>query len=279
LPWLSVILALLVSSLYYPFHSNIHVLLGGTTSQGHAKNITNTSRILLLTAHPDDECLFFAPTLLALQEDPSRPEIYSLTMSVGNADGLGETRKEELSRSLDVLRIDQDRRWVVDHPMLQDNITMEWDPSVISVVIAPYVVKNHITTILTFDTQGISSHPNHYSLPFGASQLVNTLRSTASEANPISVPRVFGLVTAPVLPKYIGPLAPIYSRLSMISGRVLDNFMQNDRNRPAVFTSGVREYTTAVRAMREHSSQLVWLRYLYVTFSRYMWVNEWVEVE
>lgn len=114
--WLSVIFALLVSSLYYPFHSNSHVLLGGTASQSHATNITNASRVLLLTAHPDDECLFFAPTVLALQEDPSHPEIYSLTMSVGNADGLGETRKEELSRSLDVLRIDQDKRWVVDHP-------------------------------------------------------------------------------------------------------------------------------------------------------------------
>lgn len=37
-------------------------------------------------------------------------------MSVGNADGIGDVRKEELSRSLDVLGIDLDKRWVVDHP-------------------------------------------------------------------------------------------------------------------------------------------------------------------
>lgn len=107
LPWLA-LLVLLVSSLYFPFHSNSHVLLDDV---GY-----NASRILLLTAHPDDECLFFAPTVLALREDPTHPDIYSLTMSVGNADGHGETRKEELDRSLDVMGIDQDKRWVVDHP-------------------------------------------------------------------------------------------------------------------------------------------------------------------
>jgi N-acetylglucosaminylphosphatidylinositol deacetylase len=37
-------------------------------------------------------------------------------------------------------------------------------------------------------------------------------------------------------------------------------------------------YFTALRAMREHWSQLVWFRWLYVSFSRYMWVNEWVEI-
>lgn len=31
--------------------------------------------------------------------------------------------------------------------MLQDNITLEWDASVIAVVIAPYVVNNQITTV------------------------------------------------------------------------------------------------------------------------------------
>ena len=108
LAWLSALLVFLVSSLYSPLHSNSHALL----ENGEA----NASRILLLTAHPDDECFFFAPTILALREDPTHPEIYSLTLSTGNAEGLGEIRKDELSRSLDVLGIDQDKRWVVDHP-------------------------------------------------------------------------------------------------------------------------------------------------------------------
>jgi len=41
----------------------------------------------------------------------------------------------------------------------------------------------------------------------------------------------------------------------------------------------VVDYLTALRAMRQHWSQLVWFRWLYVLFSKYMWVNEWVEVQ
>ncbi|KIJ05126.1 hypothetical protein PAXINDRAFT_93861, partial [Paxillus involutus ATCC 200175] len=234
-----------------------------------------SSRILLLTAHPDDECFFFAPTILALGEDPTRPEIYSLTLSVGDAEGLGETRKEELSRSLDVMGIDHDKRWVIDHPMLQDNMTLQWDASVIAVVIAPYVVKNNITTILTFDTQGISSHPNHYSLPFGAWYLVDMLRSTAPE----TVPRVFSLVTVPTLPKYTGALSSLLIRLNGALEWALAHFTQVDTNRRVVFTSGFSEYFTAIRAIQQHKSQLIWFRHLYMAFSSYMWVNEWVEIE
>lgn len=69
-------------------------------------------RVLLLTAHPDDECLFFSPTLLAL----THHQVYSLTLSTGNADGLGSQRQRELHGSLDVLGVSPDRRWTIDHP-------------------------------------------------------------------------------------------------------------------------------------------------------------------
>ncbi|KAL4079564.1 putative deacetylase LmbE-like domain-containing protein, partial [Scleroderma citrinum] len=234
-------------------------------------------RILLLTAHPDDECFFFSPTILAFQEDALRPEIYSLCLSTGNAEGLGEMRRMELGRSLDIMGVEPDKRWVVDHPLLQDNITMKWDASVIASVIAPYVVDNNITAILTFDAQGISSHPNHYSLPLGASCLVHSLSLTRS--NTKIVPRVFGLVTVPVLPKYLGIGSVLFTRLKILLGSSLSYFTSVGISPPmAVFTSGFKEYWTATRALREHNSQMLWFRYLYMTFSRYLWVNEWVEI-
>jgi N-acetylglucosaminylphosphatidylinositol deacetylase len=108
-------LSFIARILFHPAASDADILL----------NENGTSRVLLLTAHPDDECLFFAPTVSSLQALAPRDgltaehlkvELYSLCLSVGNADGLGETRREELSRSLDVLGIDEDKRWVVDHP-------------------------------------------------------------------------------------------------------------------------------------------------------------------
>lgn len=81
-------------------------------------NSDGPSNVLLLTAHPDDECMFFAPTILALQEAPllRPPKLHSLCLSVGNADGLGDIRRRELEGSLDVLGIGEGRRWVIDTP-------------------------------------------------------------------------------------------------------------------------------------------------------------------
>jgi len=74
-----------------------------------------SKNILLVTAHPDDESMFFAPTTLSLTKKFSI-DLFHLCLSSGNADGLGETRKAELSNSLDVLGIHRDKRRIVDHP-------------------------------------------------------------------------------------------------------------------------------------------------------------------
>jgi N-acetylglucosaminylphosphatidylinositol deacetylase len=111
--WLFVLVALLTRAVQQPLQSDVSSFLHSDATE---------TNILLLTAHPDDECMFFAPTLLgignqaAASKTNSRPNIYSLCLSVGNADGLGDLRREELSRSLDVLRIDSKRRQVIDRP-------------------------------------------------------------------------------------------------------------------------------------------------------------------
>lgn len=72
-------------------------------------------RICLLIAHPDDEAMFFAPTLLALTEPSLGNHVKILCLSsgrflrrgdvcdeaddAGDADGLGATRTKELVKS------------------------------------------------------------------------------------------------------------------------------------------------------------------------------------
>lgn len=75
-----------------------------------------SQNLLLVTAHPDDEAMFFAPTILSLTGKPSI-NLFHLCLSSGNADGLGETRKTELKNSLEVFGIHRDKRWVIDHPL------------------------------------------------------------------------------------------------------------------------------------------------------------------
>jgi len=244
--------------------------------------------------------MFFAPTVLALaalqrpsvsSRDPtSSSSLYSLCLSVGNADGLGAIRKYELESSLDLLGVDTDKRSIVDHPDLQDNFTAYWDAQIIASVLKPYIMQNRINTILTFDREGISGHPNHKSLPAGAKALMSTLTEV----------RLFTLITTPVLPKYSGILAPSLAKFDLYASALL-HFLETQLARvltalniyvpPAgptpttprpevmpVFVSGIKEHWAAVQAMRTHTSQMVWFRWLYVLFSRYMWVNEWNEV-
>ncbi|KAG2069107.1 LmbE-like protein [Suillus decipiens] len=261
-PFILAVVSLLLSVFYKPFESNTDALSEQTTSP---------PRFLLLTAHPDDECFFFAPTILALQRSSSSPEIFSLCLSSGNADGIGERRKGELVHSLDILGVEKDNRWIIDHPLLQDNITQQWDAEIIAEVLRPFVVEHHITSVLTFDIKGISLHPNHFSLPLGASYLIKSLSSSPHT----SVPRLFSLVTVPVLPKYAGLPSAILARLGVVSQAFLA-FEPTVDSLP-VFISGIPDYLTTVKAILAHDSQMVWFRYLYMTFSRYMWVNEWVE--
>lgn len=72
-----------------------------------------SKKVLLVTAHPDDEALFFSPTLLAV---PRGVQVFSLCLSYGDSEGLGQVRKEEYHRALDVLKVPKNRRWILNHP-------------------------------------------------------------------------------------------------------------------------------------------------------------------
>ncbi|TFK26578.1 N-acetylglucosaminylphosphatidylinositoldeacety la se [Coprinopsis marcescibilis] len=239
----------------------------------------DNSRILLLTAHPDDEAMFFAPTLLALassQTGANKPlEVFSLCVSVGNADGLGHIRPAELERSLEILGVVHKNRRIVDHPDLQDNFTALWDPKTIASVLHPYIIEHQIDTILTFDYGGISGHPNHRALQMGVQELWPLLQDQQR-------PRLFTLVTVPPIVKYSSVLAPALAKLDIHLSKVLKRVevsLPPPQQAPMpVFISGVSQYKRGFKAMLAHKSQLVWFRWLYLLFSRYMWVNEWVEI-
>lgn len=105
------------------------------------------------------------------------------------------------------------------------------------------------------------------------SRLIASLAPTADRA-----PRAFSLITVPLLHKYIGPLAVAIAKFDIAFAALLRRYGAAPPGRVPVFVAGVADYRTALNAMMQHRSQLVWFRWLYVSFSRYMWVNEWAEV-
>ncbi|XP_065027788.1 uncharacterized protein LOC135585876 isoform X2 [Musa acuminata AAA Group] len=89
------------------------------TGSGKKRNV------LLVIAHPDDESMFFAPTILFLNSEGHN--IHILCISTGNAEGVGNNRKVEIYRACAILKIPLQQVKVLDHPCLQDGFENTWD--------------------------------------------------------------------------------------------------------------------------------------------------------
>mmetsp|Transcript_3735 Transcript_3735/g.23495 ORF Transcript_3735/g.23495 Transcript_3735/m.23495 type:complete len:256 (+) Transcript_3735:352-1119(+) len=208
--------------------------------------------VLLVTAHPDDECMFFAPTVLALH-DQAIP-LHLLCLSRGNFDGMGATRLVELQEAALGLGVAPERTSVVDRPELEDGLR-NWEPHVIVEEIATYI-QHHpgITDVVTFDEHGISGHKNHRDI-YRAARRLHAVRPWL---------KVWCLRTVPVVQKYLGLTGALWSALSRKKDELL--FLSSNKDR-------------AAKCMKLHRSQYVWFRRLYVFFSSYMHANPILSME
>ncbi|PBP17087.1 N-acetylglucosaminyl-phosphatidylinositol de-N-acetylase [Diplocarpon rosae] len=171
-----------------------------TVSIAHARfpRLRN-KRICLLIAHPDDEAMFFAPTLLALTEPALGNHVKILCLSSGDSDGLGETRKKELVKSGMALGLRKaDDVFVIESPEFPDSIITVWDKQKIATLLSSAFAPNlsnpmknksadaptaTIDVLITFDASGVSSHPNHISLFHGARHFIACAQSAMTTAH------------------------------------------------------------------------------------------------
>lgn len=160
-------------------------------------------------------------------------------------------------------------------------MTVTWNPRLISNLLtsafAPKMAKVSskeapqatIDAIVTFDADGISSHPNHKSLYNGAHTFLKALMHRHSGWDcPI---KLYTLTTTSIFRKYISLLdSPVTILGALARRKELGSFPT-----PLIFISGVRDYRTAQRAMTTaHESQMRWFRWGWITFSRYMILND-----
>ncbi|TVU16617.1 hypothetical protein EJB05_40190 [Eragrostis curvula] len=257
--------------------------------------------VLLVVAHPDDESMFFAPTIFFLKSKGHN--IHILCMSQGNADGLGHTRKDELYYACDTFKIPRKQVKVLDHPKLQDGFHEKWDHGLLAGLTMEQVQLWDIDTILTFDSYGVSGHPNHQDVHHGickylqengqgnieAWELVSLLHEILGppsldflvrlirsrfivERNRqciaflnfsmLSLVKGIDLASLNILRKYSGPVDIWLS--SLISSSTSKRPMYTLIN-----SSPSRSY----QAMAAHKSQWVWYRRLFVMFSSYTYIN------
>ncbi|GFR90710.1 phosphatidylinositol glycan anchor biosynthesis, class L [Elysia marginata] len=210
-------------------------------------------KILILTAHPDDECMFFSPTIIYLSKTS---EVFVMCTTSGNYYKKGEERKKELLESCKILGVADHNVQVLDNSAFPDDPNAVWDLALLGNEMRATINRFQPDYVLTFDHHGVSGHSNHIFVSKAARQIVH--RSNFSHG----AVKLLELETVGLLRKYTSFLELPFS----LKGDLV------------TFVSPFTEILRAQKAMCAHNSQMVWFRVLYVIFSRYMVINTFREV-
>ena len=267
--------------------------------------------VLLVFAHPDDEAMFFTPILQYMRR--VNIPVSFLCLTTGDADGLGSVREVELVRSAAFYGIPASRVTTLNVPQFRDGMRERWSPEAVAQAVQHHLSSSssegssYFHTVITFDSLGVSSHPNHISTYQGV-----RLLAQKEKLKEIPVVAFRMLKTHPLHVKYGGLLSLVATLLWGPEGRLVSkeekvatNSRASEEDSPLgeVLGKSVSAYQrlqaqqaryhsrrdgaavpwvalirpsqvlSSLTAMKEHRSQLVWFRYIFVAISSYTYYN------
>lgn len=205
-------------------------------------------RVLLVTAHPDDETLFFGPLILS-----APPNTFILCLSTGDYYGLGRERTEELFAASQYLGVPRDQVRIVDHPDCRDGMNTHWSLLVICQSVEQFILEIQPSLVVSFDEYGVSGHVNHIDVGRGVQQVKSRLAETHPHIIFLKLKSCF------LLQKFIG-LIDIWISM-MCEEHVVLNF----------------NLWRLLCALWLHRTQITWYRVLFVIFSKFTYVNTFKE--
>lgn len=199
--------------------------------------------ICFVIAHPDDEVMFFFPSLKLVFNKKKKEEIYMLCLSNGNNYGEGLKREKEFFNVWSYVGGDKKNSKILNIADFQDGFHF-WDEKKVFDIVKDFCIEHKIETIITFDAYGISKHPNHISIYRG----VKLLRQWNKEL------LIFTLISTNIIRKYMS----VYSCLFLM------------REKFIVTHFGTRQLLVAMYLYR---SQFEYYRVLFCLFSQYAYYN------
>jgi N-acetylglucosaminylphosphatidylinositol deacetylase len=262
-----------------------------TESRTRLTNTTEKRRInVIVIAHPDDESMFFLPTIQSLKQKGGL--IWLLCLTNGDYDGLGKIREKELLEVGEIMGLE--KTIILDNPLLQDHPSQRWDKVVVASAIRTALKHHHALlplsnesfefVLYTFDTKGVSGHQNHIDTHLGVCHLMvqqrlnaQTCSGDASES--LLVREAWQLFSERnAIVKYLPVISWMLLILSFVSEndpfvKILNQFEQSRPN-DVVRVFRLHQPTLNWRAMATHRSQFVWYRRLFVVFSCYTYYNQ-----
>lgn len=236
--------------------------------------IKNSKNFLIVVAHPDDECLFFSPTILGLISHGKSGHI--LVLSTGNSQGLGPIREKELQGSCHKLGVPSSQCLCLNLTDLQDNPKRWWPKGNISEIVEKYIERFKIDLLITFDRGGISGHINHRSIAIGIEYYISNSDKTPLVYEISTIPSLFEFSSILDIFRTIITFIPRLFR-SLFS-TILPFLFSPPNNQNALFVISPFGYLKGLKAFHAHHSQVLWFRHLYTTFSRHMFINDLTKV-
>ena len=213
-------------------------LIWSTRKSVSSTSSSSVNDVLLLTAHPDDEVMFFAPLLRSLRGQ--NRSVTVLCLSRGNTE-----REKEFLRSCADLGVQGNL------DSFEDGFQHCWDPEKVANAIVKCASKMRLRTLVTFDQFGVSGHPNHIACWRGAVQWAQGKKEVS----------VLFLHSVSLWRKYLGLFEAI---ATIVMGGASPFFLSWD---PFLVWKLMKNYPT----------QNVWYRKLYGLFSRYVYINTLVK--
>ncbi|MGK3740905.1 MAG: N-acetylglucosaminylphosphatidylinositol deacetylase [Bacillariaceae sp.] len=256
----------------------------------------NTAIIYVFVfAHPDDESMFFLPTIRSLIDGGKT--VWLLCLTTGNYDRLGKIREKEITEVGKMLGISK----VIirdNNDNMQDHPTERWDKTIVASAIKDSLdqqEQNHDKqfVLITFDALGISGHVNHIDTYYGVCHLMKEqheqtqkeqqyLKSKSAtavikEENQLQILEAWQLESERnVLCKYIPILSWILLMISFFITKIITSTSTKDtsKNNNSIRVYRMHNPVLNWKAMAMHHSQFVWYRRLFVVFSCYTYYNK-----
>lgn len=248
---------------------------------------------ILVIAHPDDESMFFLPTLVSIRKSLPEAKLWIMCLTRGNYDDLGSIRCRELQKVCDLLGVDELIQ--VDRPEMQDHPSRPWSiPQAsrsIETILLDALKKSDLEEaclvhLITFDEGGVSGHVNHRDC---YRAMRNLFQPTSSKVKKVdSTTRVVGMhlwtletVRNPIR-KYFPLVEWILLLVSWMQWLPFSSTMDPGgqgfervslHSAVTLLTLRLRDPALNWKAMSMHASQFVWYRRLFVVFSCYSYVN------